>query len=387
MQITVCSFIVAAGWSSLLMIVIYLLRKMHFFRNRFPVVTVVLLYLLCVIRACFPLDFPQAVVLSDRTIYPLIYRALMAPMIQDSCMSVWSLCMILWATVAGVLLIRYAAGYCNTIRKIHRYAVLCDGKESVLLNKIIKQSHQKIPVTLYRASGINTAFGLGIWRKKILIPDTGYSLEELRYILLHEYTHFCNKDIPVKLAVSIFCMIFWWNPFVYLLQKDLEQTLELKCDAAATGNMPAEEKAGYLRTMIHVLESAPDGKESPYVSVTFIKYNAAAEIKERFSAVIHAERGNVHKTENICCIGCFLMLLFFSYAVIPQPVFEAPTSNEPGITDYSPCNSYILQTKSGRYWLCIRNRIFKAISYDEAQFHLAIGFSLKKGELYDISSK
>ena len=75
MQITVLSFISALLWSSLLIIVIYLVRRTRF-RPYFGVLTMVLLYLFCATRLLLPLEFPHTVIVSDSVVYPRIYSFL-----------------------------------------------------------------------------------------------------------------------------------------------------------------------------------------------------------------------------------------------------------------------------------------------------------------------
>ena len=75
MQITLFSFISALLWSSLLIIVIYLVRRTRF-RPHFGVLTMVLLYLFCAARLLLPLEFPHTVIVSDSVVYPRIYSFL-----------------------------------------------------------------------------------------------------------------------------------------------------------------------------------------------------------------------------------------------------------------------------------------------------------------------
>ena len=59
-----------------------------------------------------------------------------------------------------------------------------------------------------------------------------YSDQELYCALLHELFHFYHRDAWIKLLVQLLCSLLWWNPLMYLFQRDVTQTLELHCDAA-----------------------------------------------------------------------------------------------------------------------------------------------------------
>lgn len=145
----------------------------------------------------------------------------------------------IWLCGALLLLSRYALQYRKAIRAA-RQAKLWDSRTASLLTKIQRQTGRTVNVCGRTAANIESAFGVGVLRRYIILPDKMYTDTELYYILLHEYTHFCNRDTAVKLLVTLFCIVFWWNPVVYLLQKDLEQTLELKCDRAIAQTLNAQ---------------------------------------------------------------------------------------------------------------------------------------------------
>lgn len=125
---------------------------------------------------------------------------------------------------------------------MEHYAGQWDERTNALLEQVQQQTGRKITVQGYTALNIESAFGMGVLHKRIILPDRDYTETELRYVLLHEYTHFLNHDTVVKLLVTLFCMIFWWNPVVYLLQKDLEQTLEIKCDLSVARTLDEQER-------------------------------------------------------------------------------------------------------------------------------------------------
>ena len=58
----------------------------------------------------------------------------------------------------------------------------------------------QLKVQGYTAANIESAFGIGVIHKRIILPDKDYTEAELRYVLLHEYTHFLKHDTVVKLV-------------------------------------------------------------------------------------------------------------------------------------------------------------------------------------------
>lgn len=103
---------------------------------------------------------------------------------------------------------------------------------------------------------INVPMEVGIFRKSILLPDEPYTDSELYYILKHEYTHFQNKDLLIKILIYIYWCLFWWNPAIYLLKNDLSQILEIKCDLDVIDHMGNEHRVEYLTTIVTMLKNA-----------------------------------------------------------------------------------------------------------------------------------
>lgn len=235
-----------------MIIVIYLVRRTRF-RPYFGVLTMVLLYLFCATRLLLPLEFPHTVIVSDSVVYPRIYSFLTRKPEPVTHLPVGLLLCAIWLFGTVFLLIRYALQYCKAIRAA-RQAKPWDSRAASLLSEIRRRTGRTIKVRGRTAANIESAFGVGVLRRYIILPDKTYTDAELHYILLHEYTHFLNHDTAVKLLVTLYCIIFWWNPVVYLLQKDLEQTLELKCDRVIAQTLNAQERTAYLRAILSAMK-------------------------------------------------------------------------------------------------------------------------------------
>lgn len=239
-----------------MIVVIYFLRKMHRFKTSFGLGSLVLLYLFSIIRIALPLELPHVIEFGIDEIYPEIYRFLTTELLygEHVCFSYLDTLISIWLIGTSILLVQYIVRYHKAMRSITKYASPCNQREYTSLNEVQRKIGKSMAVSLYSVPNISVPFGIGVFRKSILLPQNGFTDKELHYILMHEYTHFLNHDIPVKVMVSVFCCIFWWNPIVYLLKADLEQTLEMKCDAAVARNLDMQGKAAYLRTIVGVLK-------------------------------------------------------------------------------------------------------------------------------------
>ena len=105
----------------------------------------------------------------------------------------------------------------------------------------------------------------GWLRPKILIdPVSAGGLSELRWrhVLQHECEHLRRRD-PLRLLVGrIACLLCWWNPLVWLAQRELRRASEEACDSATLGRLGEGERRAYGETLLAVASAAPVGAAS-----------------------------------------------------------------------------------------------------------------------------
>lgn len=377
MQITIFSFLSALLWSSLLIIAIYLLRHTQF-KQHFGVLSMVLLYLFCAVRLFLPLEFPHTLIAEDDVVYPYIYNLLTRERTMLANKSLTLVLCTVWILGFCVLLFRYARQYRKAIRSVERYAEPWDEQTNALLKQVQQQTRRIIKVQGYTAASIESAFGIGVIHKRIILPDKDYTEAELHYVLLHEYTHFLNHDTIVKLLVTLFCIIFWWNPVVYLLQKDLEQNLEIKCDLSVARTLCSKERAAYLRTILALMKQSDRKHRIPFAAAALFKTDADAAIKERFETVMAYSEHQHHFVATTIFTSVFAVLLIVSYAVLPQPRFKAPSSEKVGRIEFDNNTAYILQNSAHEYWLYIQDEPPMMLNESEAEFYQQTGLEIVK---------
>jgi hypothetical protein len=78
-----------------------------------------------------------------------------------------------------------------------------------------------------------------------------YSNEELQSILLHEKIHSQEKHSMDVLIAKLFCILFWFNPFMWLYKKAITQNLEYIADQKAIEQL--EDKKSYQRALLKVV--------------------------------------------------------------------------------------------------------------------------------------
>lgn len=241
-----------------------------------------------------------------------------------------SLLLILWLAVSCVFLALFLLRYMRAVRVLLQQAIP-SRKGEQLLQQIQKQFPRKITVSVLLCSGVKAPMGLGLFHQMILLPCAKYSQEELRNILLHEYTHFHAGDLWIRFFLCLFQGLFWWNPAVYLLQNDVEELLELRCDLHVTENMSVREKAAYLDVVLKAVKQA-DGIRTSGDLRSFVPLGGGrgrrSLLVERFHLVMEP---SVQKRKSRCCITWVLAvaLLVVSYSFIPQAAAARPDDQAP----------------------------------------------------------
>ena len=378
MQITIFSFLSALLWSSLLIVAIYLLRHTRF-KQHFGVLSMVLLYLFCAVRLFLPLEFPHTLIAEDDVVYPYIYNLLTRE--RDYAGKQTAYTRPLHRMDTRILCPAVPVCSDSIVKQYAVWSVMpnqWDEQTNALLKQVQQQTRRIIKVQGYTAASVESAFGIGVIHKRIILPDKDYTEAELHYVLLHEYTHFLNHDTIVKQLVTLFCIIFWWNPVVYLLQKDLEQNLEIKCDLSVARTLCSKERAAYLRTILALMKQSDRKHRIPFAAAALFKPDADAAIKERFETVMAYSANRRNRAASAVFTSVFTVLLIASYMVLPQPQFAAPKSTEPQAIDFNSDIAYIKQDHVGEYWLCIQNEQPIKVKKEEADFYQQTGLEVVK---------
>ncbi|MDE7283433.1 MAG: M56 family metallopeptidase, partial [Lachnospiraceae bacterium] len=130
--------------------------------------------------------------------------------------------------------------------------------------------------------GIKTPAIFGLIHPKILMPETDYTEKEIYYILKHEMLHYYQHDMMIKILWETLCSVFWWNPAVFLLKKQITRVLELKVDRLLTAGFSEEEKISYLECIVKSMKAGR--QEQTSLMITFAAQKGDA-MKQRFNCI------------------------------------------------------------------------------------------------------
>ncbi|MBU5443651.1 M56 family metallopeptidase [Paenibacillus sp. MSJ-34] len=198
--------------------------------------------------------------------------------------SVWEMLWIVWFIGAAAMFIWKGYGYMRfrgqfsaghrTVTQPNVLAMLDDCRREL-------QIGARVP--LYRNALAPTPMLFGLLRPAIVLPDNrNYDENELRYIFLHELTHFKRRDLWYKWLAQLTQCLHWFNPVVYLAVREIDRACELSCDEAVIKRLSPKEKQGYGNTLIAM---AASGSYRPAAGARAMS-EEKRHLKERLTAIM-----------------------------------------------------------------------------------------------------
>ena len=223
-----------------------------------------------------------------------------------------------WAAAAAVMLVRMSVKYFKTRRTLLKASTETHDKAVIKAYGYVRSAmgiKKKISI---RVSGcIHTPLLFGIFRPMIIVPDSGFTYDELVMIMAHELTHYRHRDLLIKLVTSVGVCIQWFNPAAYFLSKSLNNACELCCDESVLDMLELKDKKAYGRLIISVIEASVNSK------LAYTTAMAATEngIQKRLLKIVEFKRPSVPL--KIVCV-----MLLVSIAVCSVTAFGLDFAKE-----------------------------------------------------------
>ena len=215
----------------------------------------------------------------------------------------------IWSALALVLFVRKVTVYQGFIQYIKAgNKEVSDIKILNLLSDCEEKLNIKTRVELSCNPLIASPMLIGFFRPRIILPVGELEDKELSYIFVHELTHYKQRDMFYKWLIQIVVCVHWFNPFVYLLEKEVNKSCELSCDEKVISVLDDRAKREYGDTLISFLKSNNLYKSS-LASVTLTE--GAEQLKERLGAIMNFKS----KTKTIRVLTGILTLFILSGAV------------------------------------------------------------------------
>ena len=113
---------------------------------------------------------------------------------------------------------------------------------------------------VYVSGAVDSPCLFGLVRPVIYVtPEVAEDAELLRHAVVHEVSHYRQRD-HVWCALRCICLaLHWYNPLVWLAASLSKRDCELACDEAAVKRLGEAERASYGRSLIRLTCERPRG--------------------------------------------------------------------------------------------------------------------------------
>lgn len=140
----------------------------------------------------------------------------------------------------------------------------------------------KLRDNIYLADHLASSFVTGVLSPKIYISSQ-LSIEERRYVILHEQMHIRRGDHLIKLLAWLALCIHWFNPLVWGMFQFFGDDIEMACDEAVLRNAAADIRADYAGLLLRITagRSLPVGTPLAF---------GEGDIKARISNIMRYEK-------------------------------------------------------------------------------------------------
>lgn len=386
MRITAYSLTMACLWTSVVALIMRATQMRKRSLQHFGMNSIFILYAFCVIRLLLPIEIPRTKVIPVEGVFNTATLLLTKTVIGDA-FQVKDVLLIIWGCGTLFKLVLLRKDYRATKKMLCNLPIQNEGTAYELLECLQKQRGDKRKIQIYTTPFL-VPMETGIWHPAILLPNREYVKQDLYYIIKHEYTHILHHDTLIKLLLNLCKCIFWWNLVIYLINKDIENTLELKCDLTIAREMGENEKAQYLSAILSVVQSVEREKAQrrlPQNINTLCNAYGQDIIVKRFHSVseYRAMKGREklrYQMYTAVVIMVCVIVYRMSYSFVFQSNFETPMEEMmkgEGIVHILELETTFLKEKEGRYEVICENQCIGVVEENVALWMQEQGFEIR----------
>ena len=192
---------------------------------------------------------------------------------------------LIWLAAAMGLLIQKLTIYQSFIRYINAGLTPVSDMEALdRLSVVMEQAGVKKPIELCVNPLVSSPMLIGFFRPCIVLPSTDVSEKDFQYIVMHELTHYKRQDMFYKWLVQAAVCLHWFNPLVYLMEREMTKACEFSCDEAVLAKMGSDNAQDYGKTLLNAMAAVRRYKEN--LGAVTLSENKQL-LKERLVAIMN----------------------------------------------------------------------------------------------------
>lgn len=175
---------------------------------------------------------------------------------------------------------------------------------------------RRVPRMFTTAARVSPMVWTGCRGARLVVPEfllTSMDAEHTRWIVAHELAHLRRGDHLIRWLEWLACVVFWWNPVVWLARRELRAAEERCCDAMVVRSFGADARS-YAGSLVSVLEylSVPGALGTPAHVSPAIRGKQGTALERRLTSLIANSQGALAPNR--------LRALLFASAVMITPL-------------------------------------------------------------------
>lgn len=257
------------------------------------------------------------------------YANLQLATIREHDITVWDVIMLALGLGMLFVLVKTMVSYIVFRRYVDMLPVVDNPLAYQILDRLGEEKGKKFLVELKWTSENASASIGGVFKPYILLPKGEMSAEELESVLRHELAHYLYGDLLIRISWCFIKIVCWWNPAVYVLDKQFEKLLEIRADENAIKNTNEEKSKNYLKALVNLSrEKKVSEKGSQFCAFFQEDYGIAPQRRVK----IMLARYDVSKMgvviSNLIILSTVLMLTIAMNVFIFEPKSVIPEEYE-----------------------------------------------------------
>ena len=238
----------------------------------------------------------------------------------------------IWIAGSMIFLGIHLGTYMTYKRQVRHGGILRKDKTAVeFIHSLSDELRLKKNIPIIEYSKADSPMVLGFVRPVLVLPAEEYSDEELFFILKHELIHSKRHDVWCKLLFVLANAIHWFNPFIWLMQREAAVDMELSCDERVILDAGYTTRKAYTETLFSTLHKKSVSKTP--LSTQF--YGGKRVMEKRFRNIL----GCSGKKSGFIILLCTFVLIISFGLLIGCSVSESGSSTnlseEDGSTNIS----------------------------------------------------
>lgn len=181
------------------------------------------------------------------------------------------------------------------------------------------------------------------WRPVIVLPMGLFRQlddQQAAMILAHELAHVRRRDHWVRTVELVVSLIYWWNPLVPLIRRQIHHAEDLCCDAWVRQAFP-EDARRYAEVVFKAAESSSASKLDAHLLLAS-PFLGSLSLKRRIEMILESRFAPSVSTRAMCIVALLALLILPSFVQTTKAESSRAESSE--IAAHQPASGTTAKT-------------------------------------------